>query len=146
MAIRATRDAVSRIFYQRCFWLFAVLLTLIAVVTFVPSSDAGRLTVNAFNMLVLIAAVAAVGRTTSSFAVALLLAIPATLLAMEGGVSRGMVTCWSLLYVCLIINPDGRSQHAVTTDGHRRDAAALGTRAGQDVRARAGSAFFDDWH
>lgn len=46
----------------------------------------------------------------------------------------------------LIITPDGRSQHAVTTDGHRRDAAALGTRAGQDVRARAGSAFFDDWH
>jgi len=46
----------------------------------------------------------------------------------------------------LIITPDGRSQHAVTTDGHRRDAAALGTRAGQDVRARAGSTFFDDWH
>ncbi|KQV73391.1 hydroxymethylbilane synthase [Rhizobium sp. Root1220] len=45
----------------------------------------------------------------------------------------------------LIITPDGRHQHAVTIDGNRRDAAALGTRAGQDVRARAGSAFFDDW-
>jgi hypothetical protein len=77
LAIRTARDALSRIFYQRCFWLFAVLLTLIGVVTFVPSSDAGRLTVNAFNMLVLITAVAAVGRTTLSFAIALLLAIPA---------------------------------------------------------------------
>jgi hydroxymethylbilane synthase len=45
----------------------------------------------------------------------------------------------------LIITPDGRNQHSVTTDGHRRDAAALGTRAGQDIRARAGSSFFDDW-
>jgi hydroxymethylbilane synthase len=45
----------------------------------------------------------------------------------------------------LILTPDGRHQHAITVDGHRRDAAALGTRAGQDVRARAGSSFFEDW-
>lgn len=45
----------------------------------------------------------------------------------------------------LIITPDGRNQHAVTIDGHRRDAVALGTRAGQDIRARAGSVFFEDW-
>ncbi|MBO9125992.1 MULTISPECIES: hydroxymethylbilane synthase [unclassified Rhizobium] len=45
----------------------------------------------------------------------------------------------------LIITPDGRSQHAITIDGHRRDAVALGTRAGQDIRARAGTSFFDSW-
>lgn len=45
----------------------------------------------------------------------------------------------------LIITPDGRHQHAITIDGNRRDAAALGTRAGQDVRDRAGSTFFEDW-
>jgi hydroxymethylbilane synthase len=45
----------------------------------------------------------------------------------------------------LIITPDGRHQHAITIDGNRRDAAALGTRAGQDVRERAGSTFFEDW-
>jgi hydroxymethylbilane synthase len=45
----------------------------------------------------------------------------------------------------LIITPDGRNQHAISIDGNRRDAAALGTRAGQDLRDRAGSAFFDDW-
>ncbi|MDR7145689.1 hydroxymethylbilane synthase [Rhizobium sp. BE258] len=46
----------------------------------------------------------------------------------------------------LIITPDGRHQHAITIDGNRRDAAALGTRAGQDVRDRAGTTFFDDWN
>ncbi|MGV2102214.1 hydroxymethylbilane synthase [Rhizobium sp. 21-4511-3d] len=45
----------------------------------------------------------------------------------------------------LIITPDGRHQHAISIDGNRRDATALGTRAGQDVRARAGTTFFDDW-
>ncbi len=46
----------------------------------------------------------------------------------------------------LIITPDGRHQHSITIDGNRRDAAALGTRAGQDVRDRAGTTFFDDWN
>jgi hypothetical protein len=77
MAIRTTREALSRIFYQRCFWLFGVLLTLICAVSFVPPSDSGRLVLNVVNMFVLIATVAAVGRTTLSFAIALSLAIPA---------------------------------------------------------------------
>lgn len=46
----------------------------------------------------------------------------------------------------LIITPDGRHQHSITIDGNRRDATALGTRAGQDVRDRAGTSFFDDWN
>jgi len=77
MAIRTTRDALSRIFYQRCFWLFVVLLTLIGAVSFVSASDSGRLLLNVVNMFLLIATVAAVGRTTLSFVMALLLAIPA---------------------------------------------------------------------
>jgi len=77
MAIRSTRDALSRIFYQRCFWLFVVLLTLIGAVSFVSASDSGRLLLNVVNMFLLIATVAAVGRTTLSFVMALLLAIPA---------------------------------------------------------------------
>jgi Ion channel len=74
--IRLTRDVLSRIFYQRCFWLFAVLLALIGVVSFVPPTDQGRLVLNAVNMFALIATVATVGRTTHSFVIALLLAIP----------------------------------------------------------------------
>ena len=77
MGIGATRDALSRIFYQRCFWLFVVLVVLIGAVSFVPATDRGRLVVNGVNMFLLIATVAAVGRTTLSFAIALLLAVPA---------------------------------------------------------------------
>ncbi|MBS0453509.1 MAG: two pore domain potassium channel family protein [Proteobacteria bacterium] len=77
MTIRATREVVSHIFYQRCFWLFGVLLLLIGAVSFVPYDDRGRLVLNAVNLFVLIATVAAVGRTTLSFVIALLLALPA---------------------------------------------------------------------
>ncbi|SAL04211.1 Ion channel [Caballeronia calidae] len=77
MAIRTTREALSRIFYQRCFWLFVVLLTLIGAVSFVPASDSGRLVLNVINMFLVIATVAAVGRTTLPFLITLLLAIPA---------------------------------------------------------------------
>src|SRR5262245_7229609 len=77
MSIGATRDALSRIFYQRCFWLFGVLLALIGAVSFVPPNDQGRLILNAVNMFLLIATDAAVGRTKLSFVIALLLATPA---------------------------------------------------------------------
>jgi hypothetical protein len=77
MGISLTRDALSRIFYQRCFWLFLVLVVLIGAVSFVPANDHGRLVLNAVNMFLLIATVAAVGRTTLSFVIALLLAVPA---------------------------------------------------------------------
>ena len=77
MAIHAARDALSRIFFQRCFWLFALLLVLVGAVSFVPATGFGRVVVNAANLLLLIATVAAVGRTTLSFVMALLLAIPA---------------------------------------------------------------------
>jgi hypothetical protein len=75
MAIVATRTALSRIFSQRCFWLFAVLLVLIGAVSFVPASDCGRLFLNGINMFLLIATVAAVGRTTFSFVIALVLTV-----------------------------------------------------------------------
>ncbi len=76
MAIGATRHALSRIFLQRCFWLFAALLLSIAAVSFIPANDHGRLVINAVNMFLLIATVATVGRTTLSFVIALLLAVP----------------------------------------------------------------------
>jgi hypothetical protein len=43
MAIGATRDALSRIFFQRCFYLFVLLPVLIAAVSFLPARDRGRL-------------------------------------------------------------------------------------------------------
>jgi hypothetical protein len=76
MALRQARDVVSRIFYQRCFYLFVFLLALIAVVPFVQPTDFGRLVLNAANMFLLISTIAAVGRTTMSFVVSLLLVAP----------------------------------------------------------------------
>jgi hypothetical protein len=68
---------LARIFYQRCFWLFVLLVVLIGAVSFVPASDQGRLVGNFVNMLLLIATIAAVGRTTLSFVIVLLLAVAA---------------------------------------------------------------------
>jgi hypothetical protein len=84
MAIGSTREALSRIFYQRCFWLFLVLVALIGAVSFVPATDRGRLVLNGVNMFLLISTVAAVGRTTLSFLIAVLLAIPAVWFQYEG--------------------------------------------------------------
>src|SRR3954471_21506836 len=84
MSIVRTRQAVSRIFSQRCFWLFGVLLVLIGAVSFVPASDHGRLFLNGINMLLLIATVAAVGRSTLSSVTTLVLALPAVVFQYIG--------------------------------------------------------------
>lgn len=84
MALRGARDALSRIFYQRCFWLFVVLLTMIAVLPFVPPTDHGRFFFNLLNLFLLIATVAAVGRTLMSFVIALLLAAPTLWFQYQG--------------------------------------------------------------
>jgi hypothetical protein len=84
MTIGATRDALSPIVYQRCFWLFVVLAVLIGAVSFVPANDQGRLYLNGVSMFLLIATVAAVGRTISSFVIALFVAIPAVWFQYRG--------------------------------------------------------------
>jgi len=84
MGIGTTRDALSRIFYQRCFWLFGALLVLIGAVSFVPASDYGRLILNGTTTFLSIATVATVGRSTLSFVIALLLAVPAVLFQYLG--------------------------------------------------------------
>jgi len=76
MAIRSARDALSRIFFQRCFWLFALLMTLIAVAPFAPTSPQGRIVINAINAFLVVATVAAVGRSLFSFVLVVLLAVP----------------------------------------------------------------------
>ncbi len=77
MAITKARAAIGRLFYQRCFYLFLVLLGLIVGVPFIEPTTLGRIAVNLSGTLVVIAAVAAVGRTLLSFVIALLLAVPA---------------------------------------------------------------------
>jgi len=109
MTIVTTRGALSRLFSQRCFWLFAVLIVLIGAVSFVPASDHGRLFLNGINIFLLIATVAAVGRATSSFVIALILAVPAVLFQYLGlwrdsdiDLTRSWILC-AILYSMTIV-------------------------------------------
>ena len=77
MAIRVAREQLGRVFTQRCFYLFILLLALIGVVPFVEPTPGGRLVINATHLFIMVAAVAAVGRTILSFVIILLLAAAA---------------------------------------------------------------------
>jgi hypothetical protein len=76
MGIARLQSSFARIFYQRCFYLFMSLIALMVAAPFV-ATDQGRIFIGATHVLVLVASVAAVGRTPTPFAIALLLGIPA---------------------------------------------------------------------
>lgn len=79
-SIDATRDAFSRLFLQRCFYLFVFLLALIVTAPFADDSPRGILLRNGANIFIIVSAVAAVGRTSGSFIIIVLLAAPSILL------------------------------------------------------------------
>jgi len=103
MALHSARDVVSRIFYQRCFYLFVALLVLLSVVPFLPSSMNGRILLNWVNAFLVVATVATVGRSIFSFLVALLLA-SASLLFQWMGLHVGSHTwqAWSWILGALL--------------------------------------------
>jgi hypothetical protein len=76
MSIRIARETLGRLFLQRCFYLFVLLLLLVAIVPFVEPTPRGRLLIGAVNAFLVIATTATVGRTLVSFVIALLLAAP----------------------------------------------------------------------
>jgi hypothetical protein len=76
MTIRRTRDALRRLFYQRCFHLFVLLLILVCAAPLISTSPRGALITNLINAFIIVSAVGAVGRSKRSFVVALLLAVP----------------------------------------------------------------------
>lgn len=45
----------------------------------------------------------------------------------------------------MILTPDGSQSHEVECDGPASDAVAIGRTAGEEVRAKAGSDFFQSW-
>jgi hypothetical protein len=77
MAIRITQQALGRIFFQRCFYLFVVLLAFDAVVPFIDPGPHGKFAISLLDSFVVVSAVAAVGRTMLSFVIVSLLAIAA---------------------------------------------------------------------
>jgi hypothetical protein len=76
-SISATREALRRLFFGRCFYLFMTLLALIALAPFIETEREGILIRYMISSLVILAAVAAVGRSVLSFVVVLALAAPA---------------------------------------------------------------------
>jgi hypothetical protein len=98
LAIGKAREQLGRVFTQRCFYLFVVLIALIGVVPFVEPTPTGRLAVNAIHLFIMVAAVAAVGRTVLSFVVILLLASAAFLTQYTGlvwGDEQHLVVSWA---------------------------------------------------
>jgi hypothetical protein len=77
MSIAGTRAALGRIFFQRCIYLFVLLLALIVLAPVLASLTRGALITNAISAFVIVSAVAAVGRSRVSFVLAILLAVPA---------------------------------------------------------------------
>jgi Ion channel len=75
--ISATREALGRVFLGRCFYLFVTLLVLVALAPFVETQRWGLHVRYMVNALVMLAAVAAVGRSIVSFVVVLAMAAPA---------------------------------------------------------------------
>jgi len=63
VGIRTAREQLGRVFFQRCFYLFALLLALVAGVPFVEPTPTGRLVIGGINAFLVVATVATVGRT-----------------------------------------------------------------------------------
>jgi hypothetical protein len=109
MAIRRARDTIGRVFTQRCFYLFVAVLVLVAGAPLVEPTSAGRLALNVVNLLIVIAAVAAVGRTLLSFVIAVLLAAPTLVfqwLAIKSASGEVLVWSWSFgaaLYLATLV-------------------------------------------
>lgn len=77
MLIKGAGRVLGDIFYQRCFYLFLVLMFFIAAVSFIEPTPLGRITITCVNAFLVVATVVSVGRTTFSFVLAMLLAGPA---------------------------------------------------------------------
>ena len=88
MAIRNAREQLGRVFFQRCFYLFVLLLALVAVVPFIEPTPSGRLLIGGINVFLVVATVATVGRTVLSFVIVLLLGVPA-LAFQYAGITSG---------------------------------------------------------
>ncbi len=81
-----TSTRAPNVLTQRCSYLFFALLLLLVTAPLVIDSEHGRIIENLINLCILLAAVAAVGRTKLTFAIAVLLALPLAVFQMLGNV------------------------------------------------------------
>jgi hypothetical protein len=101
-SIEIPRAALRRLFFQRCFYLFVVLLALIGVSPFMEGAR-GTYLLAAFNAFVVLAAAAALGRTALSFLLVFVLiggALGMRFASLEAG--REALFNWALLLHALV--------------------------------------------
>ena len=101
-SIEIPRAALRKVFFQRCFYLFVVLLLLIAVSPFMEGTR-GTYLLAGFNAFVVLAAAAALGRTALSFLVVFCLiggAVGLRFASIEEG--RADLFNWALLLHALV--------------------------------------------
>jgi hypothetical protein len=99
-ALARLRVSLARLFAQRCFFLFLAQLAVLALAPVAFQSARGQTLLNLLDAAILLAAAAAVGRTTLSFGVAVALAIAAMLLQFFAARSDDDAL-WTLYMACL---------------------------------------------
>lgn len=101
-SIEIPRAALRRVFFQRCFYLFIVLLGLIGISPFLEGPE-GVYLLAGFNAFIVLSAAAALGRTALSFLVVLCLvggAVGLRFASLEEG--RAALFNWALLLHALV--------------------------------------------
>ena len=97
MPIVTRQPRLAQMLEQRCFFLFLALLVLLVAHAFLSATSTGRMVMGLFNVIVLVTAVAAVGRSRFSVVIAGLLVVPAfafQLLALESSLPGYFALSW----------------------------------------------------
>jgi hypothetical protein len=106
-SIEIPRAALRRVFFQRCFYLFVVLLALIGVSPFMEGPR-GAYLLAGFNAFVVLAAAAALGRTALSFLLVFVLiggAVGLRFASLEEGresLFNGSLLLHALVYISVL--------------------------------------------
>jgi len=101
---------LAQILEQRCLLLFWALIALLVALPFLSETPHGQVILAVVNVIVLLTAVAAVGRTWLSFVIAVILILPALVfrfLALESGQPGHLALTWgfnAVFYIFILTN------------------------------------------
>jgi hypothetical protein len=101
---------LAQILEQRCLLLFWALIALLVALPFLAETPHGQVILAVVNVIVLLTAVAAVGRTWLSFVIAVIMILPALVfrfLALASGLSWHLALTWgfsAVFYIFVLAN------------------------------------------
>jgi hypothetical protein len=110
MSPTTVQARTTQLLSHRCAYLFYGQVVLFVLLPFLGASEEGRIGINLFNLVIMITAVTAMGRSRLAMATALLLALPALALAATGivlGEPLYLVVSWGFtsgVYVLALIS------------------------------------------